>query len=334
MSPDGNRAGLKYGVRALGAVAFFAAILLADGPAHSEDYPSRPIRLIVASSPSSAADIVGRILAQSLGNDLGRQVIVDNRAGAGGNLGAQIAASALPDGYTLFLATPAHVISSNMSRRPLYDLQRDFVPISQVSSGVYVIAANPTLALQNIGQLIALAQARPGQINYASGGIGNATHLAVELFKTMAGIDVVHLPYQGAGPALVALIAGEAQFAVANLSAVLSHVGSGKLKVLAVTGGNRSSFVPQIPTVAESGVAGYEVTAWLGLLAPKGVSHGVVSKLNAVVVKAADAQETRTYLARAGAEPAAGPSGAFAAFIESERKKWAQVISKAGLASN
>jgi tripartite-type tricarboxylate transporter receptor subunit TctC len=299
-----------------------------------ENYPVRPIRLIVATSPSSAADIVGRIYAQALGADLGKPVIVDNRAGAGGNLGAQIVAAAAPDGYTLLLTTPAHVISSSMSRKPAYDLVRDFAPVSQVSTGVYVIAANPSLAAQSIGQLIALVKARPGQINYASGGFGNATHLAVELFKSMAGVDVTHLPYQGAGPAVVALIAGEAQFAAANLTAVLPHLASGRLAALAVSSAGRSSFLPQVPTVAESGVPGYEVTAWLGIMAPRGVSREVIAKLNATLVSEAAVPETKQFLAKVGAEPAAGSPTAFAAFIQTERVKWAQVIRRAGIAAD
>ena len=324
-------AGSVRGIRAFACVAVCA---LFTGIARAENFPGRPIRLIIATSPSSAADIVGRIYAQALSADLGKQVIADNRAGAGGNLGAQIAAAAAPDGYTLLLATPAHVISFSMSRKPPYDLATDFAPVSQVSTGVYVIAANPLLAAESIGQLVAMAKARPGQINYASGGIGNATHLAVELFKTMAGIDVTHLPYQGAGPAMVALIAGEAQFAVANLTAVLPHLAGGKLTALAVTSAGRSSFLPQVLTVGESGVPGYEVTAWLGIMAPRGVPREVIAKLNANLVREASAPETKQFLAKVGAEPAAGPPAAFAAFIQTERAKWAQVIRSAGIAAD
>jgi len=311
--------------------AALALACLASVPAFAEEYPSRPIRLIVASSNSSAADIVGRIYAQALGHDLGRQFIVDNRAGAGGNIGAQIAASASPDGYTLFLGTPAHVISSGMMRKPTYDLTRDFAPVSQLSSGVYVITANPSLNVQNLRQFIALAKARPGQLNYASGGTGNATHLAVELFKSMTAIDVVHLPYQGAGPAIVALIAGEAQFAVANLTAALPHLGGGRLIALAVTSEKRSSFLPQVPSAAESGVSGYEVSAWFGMLAPKGVPRSVIAKLNASLVNAAQTPDIRRTLANSGAEPVTGTPEKFTAFILAEKTKWAQVISKAGI---
>ena len=315
----------------LRAIACVAICAPACGVAVGENYPARPIRMVVASSPSSAADIVGRIYAQALSADLGRQVIVDNRAGAGGNLGAQIVAAGSPDGYTLLLATPAHVISSSMSRKPAYELAADFAPIGQVSTGVYVIATNPSLGAQSIGQLIALAKARPGQINYASGGIGNPTHLAVELFRSMAGVEVTHLPYQGAGPAMVALIAGEAQFAAANLTAVLPHIASGKLIALAVTSVGRSSFLPQIPTVAESGVPGYAVTAWFGIVAPRGVAREVVAKLNAQLVREAAAPQTKQLLAKVGAEPATGSPAAFAAFIQAESAKWAQVIRRAGI---
>jgi tripartite-type tricarboxylate transporter receptor subunit TctC len=195
-----------------------------------------------------------------------------------------------------------------------------------------VVTANPALNVQNLRQFIALAKARPGQLNYASGGTGNATHLAVELFRTMAAIDVVHLPYQGAGPAIVALIAGEAQFAVANLTAALPHFSAGRLVPLAVTSEKRSSFLPQLPSAAEAGVAGYEVSAWFGVLAPRGVPRDVVAKLNALLVQAAQTPEIKKTLAVAGAEPAAGTPEQFAAFIRAEKTKWVQVINRAGIA--
>lgn len=309
----------------------FLAMGVFAGPALPQSYPIRPIRLIVATSPSSAADIVARILAQHLSDDLGQQVIVDNRAGAGGNIGAKTAVAAVPDGYTLFFATPAHVISSGMSRNPGYDLARDFSPISQVSSGMYVIVVNPAVDVRSVSQLIALARSKPGQINYASGGVGNATHLAVELFKSMAGIDIVHLPYQGAGPAMVALIAGESQMAIANLTAALPHITGGKLVALAVTGSKRSDLLPQMPTVSESGVTGYEVTAWFGVVAPKGVTKNVISRLNTSIVKGLASPRIRTLLEKEGSESVGSSPGAFAAFIKSETTKWTRVIEKAGV---
>ena len=320
----------KFGALS-GDALCFAAFVFCSGPVCSQPYPARPIRLIVATSPSSAADIVARILAQHLSDDLGQQVIVDNRAGAGGNLGAKIAASAVADGYTLFFATPAHVISSGMSRKPTYSLAADFSPIGQVSSGLYVVAVNPAVGVRSISQLIALARSKPGQINYASGGIGNATHLAVELFKTMAGINIVHLPYQGAGPAMVALIAGESQMAIANLTAAFPHITSGKLVALAVTSSKRSGLLPQLPTVSESGVPGYEVTAWFGIVAPKGVPREAVSRLNTSMVKGLLLPRMRTLLEKEGAEPVGSAPDAFAAFVWSETTKWTQVIRKAGV---
>lgn len=316
------------------SAAFAAAALVAATSAWSDDYPERPIRLLVATSPSSAADIIGRIYAQSLSGDLGRQVIVDNRAGAGGNLGAQIAASAAPDGYTLFLATPAHVIHASLSRKPAYDLAADFVPVSKLSSGVYVIAANPALGARSIGQLIEMAKARPSQINYASGGVGNATHLAVELFAALATIKVTHLPYQGGGPALVALISGEAQFAVANLTAVLPHLGGGRLLALAVTSLNRSSFLPEVPSVAESGLRDYEVTSWFGVVAPKGTPRAAIAKLNAKLMRIAQTSATRQALAKSGAEPAAGSPAEFGSFLQKEKTLWAQVVKRTGIVAD
>ncbi len=320
----------QFATRINTALCVVVLVLLAS-PVLSQSFPTRPMRLIVATSPSSAADIVARILAQHLSDDLGQQVIVDNRAGAGGNIGAKIAAAAPSDGYTLFLATPAHVISSGMSRKPTYDLATDFSPISQVSSGMYAVVVNPSIAVQAIRPLIALAKSKPGQINYASGGIGNATHLAVELFKTMAGIDIVHLPYQGAGPAIVALIAGEAQMAIANLTAALPHIASGKLIALAVTSSKRSQLLPQVPTVSESGLADYEVTAWFGVVAPKGTPRDAVSRLNMSTIKGLLTPRIRMLLENDGAEPVGSTPDGFAAFIRSETAKWTQVIKRAGV---
>lgn len=308
-----------------------AVLAISADSALSQSYPIRPLRIIVASSPSSAADVVARILAQHLSDDLGQQVIVENRAGAGGNIGAKIAAGAAADGYTVFLATPAHVISSGLSRKPGYDLAADFAPISQVSSGMYVIVVNPSVAVQSINGLVALAKSKPGRLNYASGGIGNATHLAVELFKSMAGIDMVHLPYQGAGPAMVALIAGESQLAFANLTAALPHIASGKLVALAVTGPNRSRLLPRLPTVAESGVPGYVVTAWFGVVAPKGVPKEAISKLNSGIVRGLLSPRIKALLEKEGAEPVGSTAADFAAFIQSEATKWAQAIRKSGV---
>ena len=312
-----------------GAAVWMVVLALFSATAWSQPYPSRPIRMIVASSPSSAADIVARILAQSLSKDLGQQVIIDNRPGAGANLGAEIAAKAPFDGYTLLWTTPAHAINSGLPRKASYDLARDFAPISQVSSGLYLIVVHPSVPARSVTDLMAFAKSKPGQLYYASGGVGNATHLAVELFKVMAGIDVVHVPYQGAGPAMTALLGGEAQLAIANLTAALPHVTSGRMLALAITSKRRSALMPEVPTVAESGLPGYEVTAWFGVVAPKNVSRSTISRLNSEIVKNVLSPNLKEILVKQGAEPVGSAPEAFAAFVQTEIAKWAKVIRNA-----
>jgi tripartite-type tricarboxylate transporter receptor subunit TctC len=300
----------------------------------SQAYPVRPIRLIVASSPSSGVDIVARVVAQKLGERLANQVVVDNRAGAGGNLGAEIAAHATADGYTLFMATPAHAINSSLASKPTYDLLRDFVPVTQATTGMYVLIVNPGLPARTVNELVGLAKSKPGALNYGSGGPGNSTHLAVELFAAMAGVRLTHVPYRGSGPALVDLLAGQIQLMVANLTAALPHVRSGKLRALGVTGSNRSAAVPEIPTVAEAGVPGYEVTSWFGVVAPGRSPREIVSQLAremSVSLKSADVREK---LASDAAEAVGGTPEQFGAFLKAETAKWAEVVRRTGLAAN
>ena len=246
-------------MRAISAVA--GGMLAAAAPVvMAQAYPAKPVRMIAASSPGSAVDIVARIVAQKLGEQLGQQVIVDNRAGAGGNLGAELAAKAAPDGYTLFMGTPAHAINTGLYRKLNYDLVRDFAPVSQVTSGQYVIVVHPSLPVKSVRELIALARAKPGQLNYASAGSGNATHLAGELFSSAARVKLVHVPYKGSGPALTDLVGGQVQLMFSNLTAALPQVKSGRIRALAVTGQTRAAAAPDLPTVIEAGVPGYVVT--------------------------------------------------------------------------
>src|SRR6185295_18479449 len=242
---------------------------LAAAPnAQGQGYPVKPVRIIAASSPGSAVDIVSRIVGQKLSERIGQQVLVDNRAGAGGNLGAEAAAKAAPDGYTLFLTSVSPVISTIMERTLNYDVVRDYAPVSLVATGHYVIVVHPSLPARTVKELIALARSQPGNLNYAMAGIGNSTHLAGELFKSLARVNLVAVPYKGTGPALTELIGGQVQLMFANLTAALPHFRSWRLRALAVTGGKRSQAVPELPTVIEAGVPGYEVIAWFGMLVP------------------------------------------------------------------
>lgn len=319
-------------------VLYLAVALLAGAtvryavaqPARGEGgYPLKPIRLITPSSPGSGVDIVARIVAQKLTEGLAQQVLVDNRPGAGANLGAEIAAKAPPDGYTLFMGTPAHVINSILYSRLNYDLVRDFAPVSLVTTGQYIIVVHPSLPVKTVKALIGLARSKPSELSYASGGPGNATHLAVELFSGMAGIKLLHVPYKGSGPALIDLLGGQVHLMFANLTAGLPHVKSGRLRALAVTGEHRSPIVPDLPTVIESGLRGYIVTSYYGIFIPTGTPQGIINQLNAEIIKVMRAPDMRERLAGEGADPATSTPEQFAVFIRAEIDKWAKVVKAA-----
>ena len=312
--------------------SLLCGVLAAVAPAvWAQAYPGKPVRMIAASSPGSAVDIVARIVAQKLSEQMGQQVIIDNRAGAGGNLGAELAAKAVPDGYTLFMGTPAHAINTGLYRKLNYDLVRDFAPVSQVTSGAYVIVVHPSLPVKSVKELITLARSKPGQLNYASAGSGNATHLAGELFNRLAKVRLVHVPYKGSGPAVTDLVGGQVQLMFANLVAALPQVKAGRLRALAVTGEKRTAAAPALPTVIEAGVPGYVVLSWFGVLAPVATPREIVMRLNAELIQAMRAPEMRDRLASDGAEPATGTPEQFAAFIKSEITQWTTVVRNAGI---
>ena len=323
------------------SIIFCAALssVLVSSPAlvraaDAQNYPSKPVRVIAPSSPGSGVDIVSRLVAQKLGANLGQQVVVENRAGAGGNLGAEIAAKAAPDGYTLFMATPSHAINPALYRKLNYDSIRDFAPIGLVMTGQYVLVAHPSLPAKSVKELIALARAHPGQLNYASAGNGNATHLAGELLKSLARIDIVHVAYKGSGPALVDLISGQVHFMFPNLVNSLPHIAAGRLRALAVTGAKRAMAAPHIPTLIEAGVPGYTVMSWYGLLAPAGTPQAVVGRLNSELVKVLRSPDVKERLAGQGADPAGGSPEEFSAFLKEEIAKWGKVVRKAGISAD
>jgi tripartite-type tricarboxylate transporter receptor subunit TctC len=307
------------------ALAVFSLASLA------QPYPTRPVRILVASSPGSAADIVSRIVTQRLPEALGQQVVIDNRAGAGGNIGAEIAARSAPDGYTLFMASPAHAINASLQAKQTYDLVRDFAPVSLLTTGAYVVVVNPRVPVKSIKELIAYAKAQPGKLNYASAGTGNATHLAGELFRILTGVNIVHVPYKGSGPAITELLGGQVELMFGNLTAVLPDVQSGKLRALAVTGPKRSAATPSLPTVAEAGVPGYEVTSWFGVLVPARTPGDIVKKLNSDFVRVVRTNEVKDRLATQGAEPVGSTPDEFAAHIRAELARWGKVIKAAGI---
>jgi len=306
----------------------FASLVLT---VHAQTYPVRPIRLIVASSPGSGVDTVGRIVGQRIGEVMGAQVFVDNRAGGGGSIGVQAVAKSAPDGYTLLMAAPSFTINASLMRPPPYDVVRDFAPVGRATTGQYLIVVHPSLPVTSVKELIALARSRPGQLNFGSGGNGNSTHLCAEYFKSLAKIDMMHVPYKGSGPAIVDLLAGQIHLMFANITAGLPQVKAGRLRALATSGDTRSHAAPGIPTVAESGIPGYVVTSWFGVMAPARTPQEIVGKLSGALHGAMRAKDLLEKLAGEGAEPAPTGPAEFGRLVASEVQTWAKVIKTAGL---
>jgi tripartite-type tricarboxylate transporter receptor subunit TctC len=313
------------------AVLFLLALTLA-APASAQQYPTHAVRLIVASTPGSGVDIVARIMAQKVSATLGQQMIVDNRAGAGANLGAEIAAKSPPDGYALLMTTPAHAINATMYSGLNYDIVRDFAPVSLVSTGQYVVIVHPSVPARTARELIAFAKAHPGALAFGSAGPGNSTHLTGELFNSMAGIKMLHVPYKGSGPALVDLMSGQIQVMFANITAGLPYIRNQRVRGLAVTGPKRSPEAPDLPTVAEAALPGYAVTSYFGVLAPAGTPAPVIAKLNGEIVKSVHSHEVMASLAKEGAEAVGSSPDEFSAYIKAEIPRWADAVKTAGLA--
>ncbi len=315
--------------RLLGALGA-ALCLAAATAAQAQGYPNKPVKLVVPYPPGGPTDIVARVAAQKLSEQTGQQFIVDNRAGAGGNPGAELVARSAPDGYTLLVATTAHAINPSLFKNLGYQLLKDFVPVSQLTSGPLVIVANPALPANNVAELIALAKARPGELNFASSGNGQSTHLSAELFCATAGVKMKHIPYKGSAPALTDVIAGQTQLMFDTMLSAMPHVKSGKLKALAVTSAKRSPVAPDVPTVAESGLPGYEAIAWNGLLAPAGTPPDVVARLNAELKKALALPEVKDKFEAQGFAASWNTSEAFGGFLNAEVDKWAKVVRVSG----
>ncbi|WP_431509477.1 tripartite tricarboxylate transporter substrate binding protein [Variovorax sp. DAIF25] len=313
----------------LGALA--ATACLAGLPAAwAQGYPTKPVKLVVPYPPGGPTDIVARIVAQKLSEQTGQQFIVDNRPGAGGNTGAEFVARSAPDGYTLVVATTAHAINPSLFKHLGYRVTKDLAPVSLLTSGPLVIVANPELPAKNVAELIALAKAKPGQLNFASSGNGQSTHLSAELFASMAGVKMTHVPYKGSAPALTDVMGGQAQLMFDTMLSAMPHVKGGKLKALAVTGAKRSPAAPELPTVAESGLPGYEAIAWNGLLAPAGTPPETIARLSAELRKALTLPEVREKFEAQGFAATWNTPEAFGGFLQAEVEKWAQVVKVSG----
>ncbi len=296
----------------------------------AQAYPSKAIRLIIPFPPGGSNDIVGRMVGQQLGERLGQSVVVDNRGGAGGTIGSDMAAKAAPDGYTLLLISVAHAFNPAMYRKLPYDPEKSFAPIGMVAAGPVALMVNPSLPAKSVAELIALVKASPGKYNYATAGVGSFQHLASELFKLQTGLDMVHVPYKGGGPAMMDTIAGQAQINMASLIQVGPHVKGGKLRLLATSGTRRSVLYPDVPTVSET-VPGYDATNWWGLVAPAGTPQAVLSRLHAELETLLKSDETRKRLENEGADVIRMSPAEFGRFIAEETQKWGKVVKQAGI---
>ncbi|MBI3936971.1 MAG: tripartite tricarboxylate transporter substrate binding protein [Betaproteobacteria bacterium] len=322
---------VKTKARLLVVPALCLAWLSGAAGAAQVQYPTKPIRLIVPFPPGGTTDVVARVIAQKLTENWSQQVVVDNRPGAGGIIGTELAAKAPADGYTLLLGSiTTHAVNPSLYKKLPFDPLRDFAPVSLAVSTPQVLVVHPSVAAKSVKELIALAKAKPGQLNYASAGTGTSPHLTFELFKSMAGVNLVHVPYKGTGPAITDLIGGQVQTMITGVVALYPHIKAGKLRALGATSAKRVAALPDVPTIAESGVPGFDVASWFGVFAPAGTPKPVVTRLNAEIVKILAVPELRRKLAAQGADPATNTPEQFAAYVKSELARWGKVVQATG----
>jgi tripartite-type tricarboxylate transporter receptor subunit TctC len=301
----------------------------------ARNYPNKPIRLVVPVSAGGGTDIVARFIGQRLTEAWGQQIVVDNRAGAGGSIGADIVAKSTPDGHTMLLGSIGHItFTPALFLKLPYDPQKGFAPVSLVAEQPFVLAAHPSLQANSIKEMIALAKSRPGKVIYGSGGSGGASHLGIELLTLITGISMVHVPYKGTGPGMTALLSGEIPMLLVGVATVLPHIKSGKVKAFAVSGAKRSRAIPEVPTMNEAGVPGYEFDVWYGMLLPAGAPRAVVGKANAEIVRLLKSPATAERFSSLGLEPLSSTPEEFAALIGREIPKWQKVVKAAGIKAN
>jgi tripartite-type tricarboxylate transporter receptor subunit TctC len=315
----------------LRAVAGITLAALAAGAPAQGNYPNKTIRMIVPFPAGGPTDIIARIVGQKLTDSMGQPVVIDNRGGSGGNIGADIVAKAAPDGYTLVMAiVGTHAINPALYARMPYDPVRDFSPITKTGAATIVLVAHPSVPVKSIKDLVALAKAKPRQLTFGSPGSGTPHHLAGELLKTMAGIDLIHIPYKGAAPAVAELLGGQVNTVIVSLPAAFPHVKAGRLTALGVTSGTRSAIVPEVPTFAEAGLGGYELENWYGLLAPARAPKAIIDKLNRETVKALQMPDVKERLNSQGFEIRTSTPDEFSVYIKSELVKWAKIVKASG----
>jgi len=308
------------------ALALPAAQALAQ-----KSYPTKAIRMIVPFAPGGSNDIMGRLVAAKWTESMGQQVVVDNRPGASGIVGTDLAAKAAPDGYTVLVMSLTFTVNPSIRSKLPYDTEKDLVPVTLIASAPLILVVHPSLPVKSVKEFIAYAKANPGKLNFGSGGPGSTPHLAGEMLKTMAGLEMTHVPYKGGGPALADLLGGQIQLMLENIPSTLPFVKSGKLRVLAVTSKKRSPAVPDVPTLDEAALKGYELTGWNGLFVPRGTPRAIVNQLHAETVKALAAADVKERLAAMSAEPGGESAETFAVFIKAEIRKWAKIAKEAGL---
>jgi len=309
--------------------AFFIAAFF-PMTAAAQTYPSKPVRLIVPFPPGGSNDVVGRMIAAQLSTRLDKTVIVENQGGAGGLIGTEMAARSLPDGYTLLLVSVAYAFIPAIYKLP-YDPATAFAPVAILGAGPVVIAVTSKLPVNSVKELIALAKEKPGELNYATAGVGSFQHLASELFKLQAGVDIVHIPFKGGGPAMMDVIAGNTQIAIGSLVQMLPQIKAGKLKALGVGSAKRIAALPEVPTISEAGVPGYEVTNWWGIVVPAGTPRSIIDRLHKELTAVVSSTETKQRFETEGAEPLSMSPDEFGRFIATETVKWARVVKDAGI---
>jgi tripartite-type tricarboxylate transporter receptor subunit TctC len=300
-----------------------------------QTYPTRPIRMVVPSSPGAGVtDIMARLIGQHLSANIGQQIVIDNRPGASGILGSEVVSRAVPDGYTLLIANVSLIVNPYLYPKMPYDPLKDFMPITMVNSAPLLLVVHPSIAAKSVMELIAYAKAHPGHLNYGSGGLGSTPYLAAELFKSLSGIDVVHVPYKGGSPALSDLVGGQLSFMIENMPGTMPYAKAGSLRALAITSPQRSQLAPELPTMAEAGVLDYEMSGWNGIFAVKGTPSEIVVRLHSEVAKILRTPEVRQELASLGAEPVGDTPEEFAAFLKADIARWGKIIHEKGIRSN
>lgn len=336
-NPDAAPPLPSHGVHIVKPLDFLLAVLaiagmagMPDRTAHAQGFPTKVVRIVVPTAAGGSVDLVARLLAQKLNESWSHGVIVDNRAGAGGAIGADVVAKATPDGHTIALVTSSFTTNASVYSKLPYDSLRDFAPVTLVAFSPWILVVNPALPVRSVKELVALAKEKPGQINYASTGNGGSIHLATELLRGLAGINLAHIPYKGTVPAVNDVIGGQVQLTITSLVAALPLVTAGKLRVLAVTGTNRSAMLPEVPTVGET-VPGYEFNNWFGILAPRAASNDIVAQLHGSIVRALQAKEVRQLLIAQSMEPVGSSSAHFSDMIRQEINKYTKLVKDIGV---